>query len=194
MTIKRRAVCLVAMALQLSGCKHYVASPKQTETAPVVATSTWDEPSITRYGRWGVDLDAMDTRVRPGDDFYRHAVGKWIDKTRLGPDEIAVSSEYAAKLRTSARVRDLIQRASAADESPRTRMLGAFYRSFMDTTAIERRDDATLKRDLQSISALQSKEALAEWMGANDEVFARALFPGGPNTDRRDPTSFVYAM
>lgn len=194
MTLKRRAVCLVVVALQLSGCQHYVASPEQTGTAPVVATSTWDEPSITRYGRWGVDLDAMDTRVHPGDDFYRYAVGKWIDKTQLGPDQIAVSSEYAATLRTSARVHDLIQRASAADESPGTRMLGAFYRSFMDTAAIERRGDATLKRDLQTIRALQSKEALAEWMGANQDLFARALFPSEPNTDRRDPTSFVYAM
>ncbi|MFL5468014.1 MAG: hypothetical protein ACJ79N_13165, partial [Gemmatimonadaceae bacterium] len=132
--------------------------------------------------------------MHPGDDFYRYAVGKWIDKTRLGPDQIAVSSEYAAQLRTSARVRDLIQRASAADERPGTRMLGAFYRSFMDTTAIERRGDATLKRDLQTIRALQSKEALAEWMGANQDLFARALFPGNPNTDRRDPTTVVYAM
>ncbi|HET7435553.1 MAG TPA: M13 family metallopeptidase [Thermoanaerobaculia bacterium] len=194
MTMKRRAVCLVAIAWQLSGCQHYVASSKQTGTAPVVATSTWDEPSMTRYGRWGVDLDAMDTRVSPGDDFYRYAVGKWIDKTRLGADEIAVSSEYAAKVRTGARVRDLIQHASAADESPGTRILGSFYRSFMDTTAIERRDDATLKRDLQTIRALQSKEALAEWMGANQDVFARALFPGEPSTDRRDPTRYVYAL
>lgn len=194
MTTSRRAVCLVTVALQLSACQHYVASPEQAGMAPVVATSTWDEPSITRYGRWGVDLDAMDRRVSPGDDFYRYAVGKWIDRTRLGPDEIAVSSEYAAKLRTSARVRDLIQRASAADESPGTRILGAFYRSFMDTAAIERRDDAALQRDLQTIRALQSKEALAEWIGANQDVFARALFRGMPSTDRRDPTTFVYAM
>jgi putative endopeptidase len=141
-----------------------------------------------------VDLDAMDTRVQPGDDFYRYAVGTWIDRTRLGPDEVAVSSEYAATLRTSARVRDLIQRASAADESPGTRMLGAFYRSFMDTSAIERRGDSSLERDLQTIRALQSKEALAEWMGANQDLFARALFPGETSTDRRDPTRFIYAM
>lgn len=192
--MKIRAVCLAAMALQSFGCQHFRAAPEQSGTAPAVAASAWDEPSITRYGRWGVDLDAMDTRVHPGDDFYRYAVGKWIDKTRLGPDQIAVSSEYAATLRTSARVRDLIQRASVADESPGTRTLGAFYRSFMDTIAIERRDDASLERDLQTIRAIQSKEALAEWMGANQDVFARALFPGETSTDRRDPTRFIYAM
>lgn len=192
--MKTRAVTLVAVALQLSSCQHHVAYQKQTQPAPVAAPSTWDEPSITRYGRWGVDLDAMDTRVAPGDDFYRYAVGKWIDRTQLGADEIAVSSEYAAKLRTSARVRDLIQGASAADERPGTRILGAFYRSFMDTAAIERRGDAGLKRDLQTIRALQSKEALAEWMGANQGVFGRALFPSDPSTDRRDPTRFIYTM
>ena len=30
-------------------------------------------------GTWGVDLTTRDTSVKPGDDFYRYANGKWLD-------------------------------------------------------------------------------------------------------------------
>ena len=44
-----------------------------TTTAPAAASST----VAKRYGTWGVDLDAMDKSVKPGDDFFRYVNGKW---------------------------------------------------------------------------------------------------------------------
>ena len=35
---------------------------------------------IERYGKWGVDLTAGDTSVKPGDDFFRYGQGAWFDK------------------------------------------------------------------------------------------------------------------
>jgi len=56
-----------------------------------------------RYGTWGVATEDMNTKVKPGDDFFEYAEGTWLkvhpipaDKTGAGynyelPDEIDAS-------------------------------------------------------------------------------------------------------
>ena len=36
----------------------------------------------------GIDLSGMDTSVRPQDDFYRYANGKWLETTEIPADEV----------------------------------------------------------------------------------------------------------
>jgi len=40
-------------------------------------------PATLKYGTWGFDLSGMDTKTKPGDDFFRYANGAWIDKTQI---------------------------------------------------------------------------------------------------------------
>src|SRR4029077_12266303 len=39
-------------------------------------------PAKLKYGTWGFDLSGMDTKTKPGDDFFRYANGAWLDKTQ----------------------------------------------------------------------------------------------------------------
>ena len=43
-------------------------------------------PPKPAYGSFGVDLTAMDTSVKPGDDFYRYVNGKWLDSFQMPAD------------------------------------------------------------------------------------------------------------
>src|SRR4029079_5730560 len=43
-------------------------------------------PPKAAYGSFGVDLTAMDTSVKPGDDFYRYVNGKWLDSFQMPAD------------------------------------------------------------------------------------------------------------
>ena len=36
----------------------------------------------------GIDFSGMDTSVRPQDDFYRYANGKWLESTEIPADEV----------------------------------------------------------------------------------------------------------
>ena len=54
----------------------------QTQTS----AGTTAEADTVRFGRWGVDLDARDTSVKPGDDFVRYATGKWLDANEIPAD------------------------------------------------------------------------------------------------------------
>ena len=44
-----------------------------------------DSSDKLQYGAWGFDLDGADTSTKPGDDFFRYANGKWLDKTQIPP-------------------------------------------------------------------------------------------------------------
>ena len=39
-----------------------------------------------KYGTWGFDVTGMDLSVKPGDDFFRYANGKWADRTEIPSD------------------------------------------------------------------------------------------------------------
>ena len=39
------------------------------------------------YGTWGFDIAGMDNATKPGDDFFRHANGAWLDKAVIPADK-----------------------------------------------------------------------------------------------------------
>ena len=39
------------------------------------------------FGKWGVDLDARDPSVKPGDDFDKYANGGWFARTAIPSDQ-----------------------------------------------------------------------------------------------------------
>jgi putative endopeptidase len=39
-----------------------------------------------QFGAWGVDLSAMDTSIRPGDNFFQYANGGWNKRTSIPAD------------------------------------------------------------------------------------------------------------
>ncbi|HET9336800.1 MAG TPA: M13 family peptidase, partial [Sphingomicrobium sp.] len=52
-------------------------------------------PALARNGKpafapWGVDLTAMDSGVKPGDDFFAYVNGAWAKRTEIAPDRTFV--------------------------------------------------------------------------------------------------------
>src|SRR5213595_3557170 len=76
-------------------------------------------PAKPQYGAWGFDLEGMDTKTKPGDDFFRYANGTWIDKTPIPPDKPAYSLRLAMTDLTEQRLKDMLETAGiqAADKS-----------------------------------------------------------------------------
>ncbi|HJS79202.1 MAG TPA: hypothetical protein VJ748_01155, partial [Vitreimonas sp.] len=57
----------------------------------------------------GVDLAAMDTSVRPGDDFYNYANGAWQRTTEIPADRSSIGAFYRAFLETERQTTELVQ-------------------------------------------------------------------------------------
>ena len=136
--------------------------------AVICLSGTAATAAIPTYGAWGVDLAGMDTSVKPGDDFFDYANGKWFaaavipaDRTSTGAfDDLQILSEK----RMSAIVAELEAKpyAQLSDEEKKLRDL---YDAFTDTAAIEKRGLAPAKHDLARIAALKTLPQVARAMG-----------------------------
>jgi predicted metalloendopeptidase len=117
----------------------------------------------------GLDASAMDTTVRPGDDFYKYADGSWDRRTKIPPELGSYGAFNIANEKAEANVIEIVHRAAAANAAAGSdqRKVADFYRAFLDTAAIAARGTAPLRPLLDSIDALANKTALARFLGAH---------------------------
>ncbi len=95
------------------------------------ATTSAARPQI---GAWGLDLAAGDTSVKPGDDFYRYADGKWLDTTQIPPDRTSWGSFVELADRSEREVREIAEALPAdAPQGSTEQKAGDFYRAYLDT-------------------------------------------------------------
>src|SRR5437868_1080412 len=107
----------------------------------------------------GLDVAGMDRSVKPGNDFFDFANGKWVAETTIPPDRsnwgvFATLAEKADK-----RTADLIR-------ETKNRKIADYYAAYMDEAAIEKKALHPLDGELAAINALTSKTALARIAGS----------------------------
>ena len=159
--------------------------------ASAFAADNSDKPE---YGAWGVDLTAMDLKVKPGDNFNRYASGAWIDRTTIPADKPMASLRYLMTDRTEGRLRDLMEKAAAAvPAQPATleEKIGGFYKSFMDEPRIETLGTGAIAPELDAIRASASRDDIAELMGCNVNDFFATIFSLGIDVDLKNVSRYA---
>ena len=117
----------------------------------------------------GLDAAAIDTTVKPGDDFYRYANGNWERNTQIPNDRSSFGAFNIAAVLADAHVRDIVHGAAHAHAAAGSelRKVGDFYTAFLDTAAIAARGTAPVKPLLDTIAAIGDKAALARFIGSH---------------------------
>ena len=144
-----------------------------------VATSASVE--TVRFGSWGVDLSTRDESVKPGDDFQRYAMGKWLDTHPIPADQASNGVGYETYLRNQGRLQSIVT------SSPKDSQIGALYASYMDEARLEQLGDAPLKADLARIDAIKDKKDFARDMARSNADFGATLFGPGIGPDPKQP-------
>ena len=141
-------------------------------------------------GSWGVDLEARNLSIDPGDDFYRHAGGTWMDNTEMPGDRSRYGSfdilRESAEQQVLAILTDLAADPAAA--GPIGQMVGDFYGSWMDVDAVEARGTAPLAPYLARIDAIEDRAGLLEIFGS---VGYSAPVGVGTIPDPADPSRYI---
>ena len=77
-----------------------------------------DEGSLKAltFGKWGVDLGARDTSVKPGDDFDKYANGGWFARTEIPADQASAGVDYDVYNLTQRQLRQLVTGAPATSQ------------------------------------------------------------------------------
>ncbi|MDO9324077.1 MAG: M13 family metallopeptidase, partial [Methanoregula sp.] len=101
--------------------------------------------------------------IRPGDDFYSHVNDAWLRSHPIPADKSAYGSFYELEDKVDNDLLALSLRAenvSSKDGDRNLTLIGQFYRSGMDTAAIEKAGLTPLKDDLAMIDAISSRKDL----------------------------------
>ncbi|MBV8908128.1 MAG: M13 family peptidase, partial [Sphingomonas sp.] len=113
------------------------------------------------YGDWGYDAKAMDSSVKPGDDFWAYVNGSWDKNTQIAADRASAGPFVALSDKSEADVRQIVEQlASDPNRDHLGQQVGDFYSSFMDTAAIEAAGTAPLKPYLAEINAAKTRAQL----------------------------------
>jgi putative endopeptidase len=166
------------------------------KTAEPTPAADIAEPTTghAEIGAWGLDLGAHDTTVRPGDDFYRYADGKWIDTNPIPPDrtswgsfaELADRAEHEIRAITEALPQD-------APEGSTEQKARDFYSAYLDMQTIERNGLTPAQPGLKAIASARTREQLATLMGRPDLGLNSPLMVA-ITLDQKNPDRYIVVV
>jgi putative endopeptidase len=111
----------------------------------------------------GIDLQWMDTSVRPQDNFFRYMSGKWLDTVEIPSDRGRFGSfdqlRELSEKQSFAIIQDLSNN-KKLKAGTNQQKIADLYRSFMDERRIEAQDIKPLAKDFAHIDSIKSKAEL----------------------------------
>ena len=140
----------------------------------------------------GLELAYMDTTVRPQDDFYRFANGRWLDITTIPPDKGSWGNFDAVYENNNKVLLDVL---SAAAENPDYiegsdhRKAADFYTIGMDSLLAERWGVGVLTPVFDQIGKITNAASLQDYLVAQElegggAFFALSIFSDFKSADR----------
>jgi putative endopeptidase len=152
-------------------------------------------PKLVKHPIKYIDPTNMDLSVKPGDDFFEYANGKWIkanpipsDKTRWGSFGILADGNNKKLIA-------LLKEVSAAKGQPKGSLkqrVGDMFASGMDSLTIEKLGYMPIKPELERIDKVSNMtEVLNEIIHQRVNGAGGALFSVGVGQDSKHPTKNI---
>lgn len=147
-----------------------------------------------KFGSFGLDLTAQDTAVRPGDDFFKYANGKWLASATIPPDRSRWGTFDELATEAEERVRGLIQSLPRnARPGSLEQKVGDYYRAYLDTDAIEKAGLAPARPALAAIDKAASHADIARLMGEPRLGLASPIGIG-ISIDEKNPDRYIIGI
>ena len=140
-----------------------------------------------------VDLSGGRPEVRPQDDLFRHANGRWLDESVLPEDRAVTGSLIDLRDAAELHLREIVERAAAGDapQGSDERRIGDLYTSFLDERRVEEAGAAPLRPGLDLIAAADSAPALARVLGQLQRWAVTGVFSAYVDIDARRPDRYL---
>ncbi len=142
--IKNSILCvLISLATVLNSCKQNDTETKRTHF---------------------IETEYIDNAVKPGDDFYQYANGKWLDTAKIPEEYPSAGVSMEVRLTIQKRLKDILEDAAKNDSKAGSikQKVGDFYISGLDSTTINKRGYEPVKPLLAKIDAVNSVPSLMQ--------------------------------
>ncbi len=118
----------------------------------------------------GIDTSGFAPDIAPGQDFYEHVNGKWLEQTEIPGDKSDYGIFTYLTDESQKALRAIVEHsASLPDKKPGSddQKVGDFYQSYLDLEGLEKLGIEPLRAELDRVAKLSSKEALIGLMAEN---------------------------
>jgi len=146
-------------------------------------------------GTGGFEPSDMDASASACREFYRYAVGGWLQKNPVPADYPSWGAFNELNERNREALRQILERLSKsqAPAGSDERKLGDFYGSCMDEASIEAQGARPLAEELRRIAAITTLPELEAEIAHLQAFGVNAAFQFGSEQDRKDSESVISA-
>ena len=151
--------------------------------------------TICMYGqRRTLSLQYIDSSIKPGDDFYMYANGKWYDTATILPTESRAGARIDMDYTTRAHIKDILETAATSHRASGTieQKVGDFFASGMDTNTIEKRGYQPVQKVLAQVNALKTAKDVMRFVAKQYTSFNGMLI--GLYVGPDDKSSMNYLL
>jgi len=188
----KTTLVITAALLALASCSSTQKTKPSAQQPPPPAAPPL--PPAAKIGAFGLDLADRDMSVKPGADFYRYAVGHWLDNNQIPPDRTNWGTFAILDNEAEKQVKGLIEALPGdAPAGSVQQKVGDFYRTYIDTAAIERAGLEPAREVLSAIDAARTHEDLAKLIGRPD-VPLNAPIGIGITVDEKNPDRYIVGI
>ncbi len=144
----------------------------------------------------GIDVEYIDTSIRPGDDFFAYVNGGWLEKTEIPADRSRYGTFAILRDEAQANVRTIIEASANGDfaKGSDEQKVGDLYQSFLDWDTRNARGLEPLQAELDRINSIADYDDLAVYFAETSKRGLSAPFDIGQYADFKDPNTYmIYA-
>jgi putative endopeptidase len=145
--------------------------------------------------RSGLDLNHIDSSVRPQDDLFRFMNGKWLKESVIPEDRASDGAFYWLCEQAEKQVKQIIldQAASKAELGSNAQKIGDLYNSFMAEEKIEQAGLTPIATDLAAAASFKTADQFFQILGELESRGLSGLFYSYVSTDNKDSSkNIVY--
>ncbi|MEZ5938169.1 MAG: M13 family metallopeptidase [Hyphomonadaceae bacterium] len=191
--MKLQILMTVAMGALVAACATTpAAETASTETAAAAAPAAPAKPAAPKpeIGDFGIDLTAMNTAIKPGDDFFDYVNGTWLASYTMPADKARYGIFDDLRDKSETDVRTLLDELGSKPQATGTvaQKVVDLYDAWMDEGALDARGLEPLKPYLSRIDAAKTPTDITRLMGDINYSGPVGLFI---DADSADPTKYA---
>jgi len=166
------AVILLSMSFAISSCNNETTTKKETKS---------------------LSLANIDSAIKPGNDFYQFANGRWMDTAKIPLTESGIGSGKEMYNRTKEHIKEILESVSKANNTAGSieQKVGDFYTSGMDSVTIEKAGYDPLKPWLQKINEIKDAKAVLQFAAEQTTYSSGLLFGQYFGADEKNSTTNI---
>jgi len=183
----------IASVFLLSACSKQ-GEQEQSNIAEKTATADMPKDSA-ELGSFGVELDARDESVKPGDDFFKYAGGTWYDNFEIPSDKTRYGAFDKLAERSETQIKKLIEEITqGSDLDSEQQMIANFYTAYMDIDAANAKGLTPITAILEKINNIDNKRALTAAFGSAWLDGSISPITGSMWFNRLDPDQYQMSV